>query len=74
MSTVEIKDVDIPEAMQGDQNSTIVFPLPLDVVKPFVEAAQMLGGGDTGEPQHEVEATNGAPTVTPPKDPASLPA
>ena len=43
------------------QNSTIVFPLPLDVVKPFVEAAQMLGGGV--EPQKAVEPADRLPEV-----------
>jgi regulator of protease activity HflC (stomatin/prohibitin superfamily) len=52
------------------QNSTIVFPLPLDVVKPFVEAAQMLGGA--AEPPREVEEGDGAPEVRAAGDPATL--
>jgi regulator of protease activity HflC (stomatin/prohibitin superfamily) len=41
------------------QNSTIVFPLPLDVVKPFVEA--MAGAG----PSEREEPAQPAPALTP---------
>ncbi len=29
----------------ANQNSTVVFPLPMDVIKPFVEAYEAVGGG-----------------------------
>jgi regulator of protease activity HflC (stomatin/prohibitin superfamily) len=60
----------IPAAMQlrylqtlteigAEQNSTVVFPMPIDIIKPFIEildrATKPLG-------------TNGATLVTPPKD------
>ena len=54
------------------QNSTIVFPLPLDVVKPFVEAAQALGGA--AEPPKALAGDDGAPEVTAADDRATLPA
>jgi regulator of protease activity HflC (stomatin/prohibitin superfamily) len=54
------------------QNSTIVFPLPLDVVKPFVEAAQALDGAI--EPPKAVAPGDGVPGVAGVDDPARLPA
>jgi regulator of protease activity HflC (stomatin/prohibitin superfamily) len=54
------------------QNSTIVFPLPLDLVKPFVEAAQALGG--EAESQTAVEQGDRVAEVAPAGDPAKLPA
>jgi regulator of protease activity HflC (stomatin/prohibitin superfamily) len=62
------------------QNSTIVIPLPLDVVKPFVEAAQALGGavepnavalGGAVEP-NAVAQGDRAREVTGADDPAAL--
>jgi regulator of protease activity HflC (stomatin/prohibitin superfamily) len=34
----------------ANQNSTVVFPLPMDLVKPFTEAAQALGAATAGQP------------------------
>ncbi len=37
----------------ADQNSTVVFPLPMDIVGPIVQAVQRLGGDDSPTPAAE---------------------
>jgi regulator of protease activity HflC (stomatin/prohibitin superfamily) len=39
----------------SNQNSTVVFPLPLDMVKPFAEAAATLAGVERGEASNAAE-------------------
>jgi regulator of protease activity HflC (stomatin/prohibitin superfamily) len=39
----------------AEQNSTVVFPLPLDVVKPFLEAMTALENGGIAAPEHLAE-------------------
>jgi regulator of protease activity HflC (stomatin/prohibitin superfamily) len=54
------------------QNTTVVFPLPLDVVTPFVEAVKGLAGA--AEPPKAVEQRDGPAEVAAVDDPAALPA
>jgi regulator of protease activity HflC (stomatin/prohibitin superfamily) len=39
----------------ANQNSTVVFPLPLDLVKPFAQAASMLADAERGEATSSAE-------------------
>jgi len=53
-----------------NQNSTIVFPLPIDVIRPFLAPAE-----STGDAQPQAEApSNGHAAVGPGEDAAALPA
>ncbi len=54
-----------------NQNSTIVFPLPLDVIRPFLEAAGTAPAGPTEE-QGDA-ATDRRAAVTAPEDAGALP-
>ena len=53
----------------GNQNSTVVFPLPMDVLKPFLDGA---AGGDGARPQGPRPAPPETPSVPEP-DPDDLP-
>jgi regulator of protease activity HflC (stomatin/prohibitin superfamily) len=53
-----------------NQNSTIVFPLPIDVIRPFLQAA----GAAPDAQQVADTAPNGHPAVDAGKDAAELPA
>jgi regulator of protease activity HflC (stomatin/prohibitin superfamily) len=44
-----------------NQNSTIIFPLPLDVIRPFLEGA--VGGSASGEDDRQAEPPGGPPAV-----------
>jgi regulator of protease activity HflC (stomatin/prohibitin superfamily) len=47
------------------QNSTIVFPLPVDILRPFLKGAETAEAAPHAEP-------NGQPHVAPPADPVAL--
>lgn len=64
----------IPAAMQlrylqtlteigAEQNSTVVFPMPIDLIKPFLEILERPGkaAGDNGADHHIVSFTKGVP-------------
>jgi SPFH domain / Band 7 family len=45
--TLQLRYLQTLREIGGSQNSTVVFPMPIDLVKPVVEAARgMLGGSD----------------------------
>ena len=47
----------------GEQNSTIVFPLPIDLVKPLLEATTNTGAVSGAGARQRRAATNGAPSI-----------
>jgi hypothetical protein len=53
-----------------NQNSTIVFPLPLDVIRPFLQAAAASGEQSAEQSAGE---SDGRPEITPPEGPEALP-
>jgi regulator of protease activity HflC (stomatin/prohibitin superfamily) len=59
-STLQLRYLQTLLEIGADQNSTIVFPLPLDLIKPFLERAA------PPSPRPAAAQSNGAPPVTRP--------
>jgi regulator of protease activity HflC (stomatin/prohibitin superfamily) len=60
-ATLQLRYLQTLLEMGVNQNSTIVFPLPLDLIKPFAEAAARLQDGPSAPPSRPAE-----PPVPPP--------
>jgi len=85
VSTVEIKDVEIPDSIQlrylqtlievgVNQNSTIVFPLPIDLIGPLLDAVKPGGSSDADRSTPAPEVPKLAPAPEPTPAPAPAPA
>jgi hypothetical protein len=81
--TIQLRYLQTLSEVSGNQGSTIVFPLPLDLLKPFVR-----GDGEAGAPDAATGRTNdsiegkgpaalspgdGEPATPADREPASLP-
>jgi regulator of protease activity HflC (stomatin/prohibitin superfamily) len=68
--TIQLRYLQALSDISSNQGSTIVFPLPLDLLKPFVRGDEGDGSKDVGESERppELGRANGEPS-----EPASLP-
>jgi len=48
--TLQLRYLQTLKEIASDQNSTIVFPLPIDLLEPFRAIAKAVGGGDKPKP------------------------
>ncbi len=53
-TTLQLRYLQTLREIGGQQNSTVVFPMPIDLVKPVLDAVQN-SGAQTTERQHELE-------------------
>ncbi|HLM51073.1 MAG TPA: slipin family protein [Solirubrobacteraceae bacterium] len=61
-TTIQLRYLQTLNEIGVNQNSTVVFPLPVDLIKPFLAAASPAATGEAaGEP--ESEAANGHPAA-----------
>jgi len=61
-TTIQLRYLQTLNEIGVNQNSTVVFPLPVDLIKPFLAAASPAARGEAaGEP--ESEAANGHPAA-----------
>ncbi len=58
-TTLQLRYLQTLREIGGSQNSTIVFPMPIDLVKPVLEAARGVMGGVDGEASSPEELTDG---------------
>ena len=49
-TTLQLRYLQTLREIGGSQNSTVVFPMPIDLVKPMIEAARGTGGTGAAEP------------------------
>jgi regulator of protease activity HflC (stomatin/prohibitin superfamily) len=62
--TLQLRYLQTLREIGGSQNSTVVFPMPIDLVKPMLEA--VAGGGRAAEVSGDAELTAGANGAQPP--------
>jgi regulator of protease activity HflC (stomatin/prohibitin superfamily) len=58
-TTLQLRYLQTLREIGGNQNSTVVFPMPIDLVKPLLEAVRVAGAdaaaADTEKPQRELD-------------------
>jgi hypothetical protein len=59
--TIQLRYLQTLAEVSGNQASTIVFPLPLDLLRPLIEAGQDRAARERGDPA----PPNGAPDQPP---------
>jgi regulator of protease activity HflC (stomatin/prohibitin superfamily) len=68
--TIQLRYLQALTDISGNQGSTIVFPLPLDMIRPFLDLGESGEGEGKADEQRRLEA--GPPAETPP-EPAEQP-
>jgi regulator of protease activity HflC (stomatin/prohibitin superfamily) len=72
-TTLQLRYLQTLLELGGDQNSIVVFPLPIDLIQPLLQAAQRKGADIKGDAP-EGPASAGTAAVTSPEDGAATPA
>src|SRR5947209_16141086 len=49
-TTIQLRYLQTLREIGGNQNSTVIFPMPIDLMRPVLQA---LGGGETSEEENE---------------------
>ncbi|MFV9455843.1 slipin family protein [Rhodococcus sp. JVH1] len=68
-TTLQLRYLQTLSAMGGENNSTVVFPMPLDLVRPFLTAAKDAAAADDGDERARFEAQANLAAMIPPAGP-----
>ena len=72
-TTLQLRYLQTLREIGATQNSTVVFPMPIDLVKPVLEAAQAAMGGSGSEGGSQDQLADGKREALPPAEPAVNP-
>ena len=70
-ATLQLRFLQTLAEIATEKNSTIVFPVPIDLIEVFTRTMREVGRGDGGTPRVRVGPAVAPPEVAPPADPGT---
>jgi hypothetical protein len=64
-TTLQLRYLQTLREIGGTQNSTVVFPMPIDLMKPVLEAISRGGGNDSASEPAEPPSLEAGPASVP---------